>query len=95
VARSFNRLVHLQGRQLTEVMNEKHENVKYLPGIKLPKNLVASSDIEEVVRDANILVFCAPHQFMRGIVGNLKGKVRTLPWRGPPQMPQCHRCGEK
>jgi glycerol-3-phosphate dehydrogenase (NAD+) len=30
-----------EGRKLTEVINEKHENVKYLPGIKLPENVVS------------------------------------------------------
>ena len=35
-----------EGRRLSELINEKHENVKYLPGIKLPDNVVAQSDIQ-------------------------------------------------
>lgn len=31
-----------EGRKLTEVVNERHENVKYLPGVKLPNNVVSS-----------------------------------------------------
>lgn len=31
---------NFEGRKLTEVVNEKHENVKYLPGVKLPENVV-------------------------------------------------------
>lgn len=27
-------------RKLTDIINELHENVKYLPGIKLPENVV-------------------------------------------------------
>lgn len=30
----------IDGRKLTEIINTEHENVKYLPGHKLPKNVV-------------------------------------------------------
>lgn len=30
----------VDGRKLTEIINETHENVKYLPGHKLPANVV-------------------------------------------------------
>lgn len=30
----------INGRKLTDIINELHENVKYLPGIKLPENVV-------------------------------------------------------
>lgn len=29
------------GRKLTEIINTQHENVKYLPGHKLPPNVVS------------------------------------------------------
>jgi glycerol-3-phosphate dehydrogenase len=47
---------------LTEIINEKHENVKYLPGIKLPKNIVAVSDAVEAASGADLLIFVLPHQ---------------------------------
>ena len=50
------------GRKLTEVINETHENPKYLPGIKLPENIVATPNIREAVKDAHVLVFVMPHQ---------------------------------
>ena len=31
----------VNGRKLTEIINTDHENVKYLPGHKLPENVVA------------------------------------------------------
>ena len=67
----------LQGRELTEIINTEHENVTYFPDVDLPPNLVANSDLASVVREADILVFCAPHQFMRGLVSSLQGKVCT------------------
>lgn len=30
----------IDGRKLTEIINTEHENVKYLPGHKLPSNVV-------------------------------------------------------
>ncbi|TKY63164.1 Glycerol-3-phosphate dehydrogenase of NAD(+) [Spatholobus suberectus] len=65
------------GEKLTDVINKTNENVKYLPGIKLGKNVVADPDLENAVKDSNMLVFVTPHQFMEGICKRLAGKVRA------------------
>lgn len=31
----------INGRRLSEIINQEHENVKYLPGYKIPKNVVS------------------------------------------------------
>ncbi|KAK4781607.1 hypothetical protein SAY86_015709 [Trapa natans] len=64
------------GEKLTDVINRTNENVKYLPGIKLGKNVVADADLENAVKDANMLVFVTPHQFMEGICKRLVGKIK-------------------
>ena len=51
-------------RKLTEVINGEHENVKYLPGIKFTENVVADPDVTSAVKDATMLVFVLPHQFL-------------------------------
>lgn len=33
----------INGKKLTEIINETHENVKYLPGQKLPENVVSTT----------------------------------------------------
>jgi glycerol-3-phosphate dehydrogenase (NAD+) len=33
----------VNGRKLTEIINQEHENVKYLPGHKLPPNVVRAN----------------------------------------------------
>ncbi|KAK9243052.1 NAD-dependent glycerol-3-phosphate dehydrogenase N-terminus-domain-containing protein [Lipomyces tetrasporus] len=63
------------GKKLTEIINTQHENVKYLPGIKLPSNVVAVPDLLDAVKDADLLVFNVPHQFLPRICSQLKGKV--------------------
>lgn len=64
-----------QGKKLTEIINTEHENKKYLPGIKLPSNLVAFADAREAAKGANILVFCLPHQFVPNVCKTLKGHI--------------------
>lgn len=32
----------VNGRKLTEIINQDHENLKYLPGHKLPENVVST-----------------------------------------------------
>ncbi|EOY02594.1 PREDICTED: glycerol-3-phosphate dehydrogenase [NAD(+)] [Theobroma cacao] len=63
------------GEKLTDVINRTNENAKYLPGIKLGKNVIADPDLDNAVKDANMLVFVTPHQFMEGICKRLVGKV--------------------
>lgn len=62
-------------RKLTEVINHTNENVKYLPGIRLPSNLHANPSIEDAVKDATILVFNLPHQFILKTCEQIQGKI--------------------
>lgn len=66
----------VDGRNLTSIINEDHENVRYLPGVKLPDNVKANADIVEVAKDADLLVFNLPHQFLPRILSQLKGKIK-------------------
>lgn len=66
----------VNGRNLTEIINQDHENVRYLPGVQLPKNLRANPDIVEVAKDADLLVFNLPHQFLPRICKQLKGNLK-------------------
>jgi len=54
----------VEGRKLSEIINTQHENVKYLPGVKLPSNVIAVPDLAEAATAATILVFALPHQFL-------------------------------
>jgi glycerol-3-phosphate dehydrogenase (NAD+) len=46
------------------VINERHENPKYLPGVGLGENVRAVPDLVEAVNDADCIVLCTPHQFV-------------------------------
>lgn len=66
----------VNGRKLTEIINNDHENVKYLPGHKLPTNVVAVPDVVETAHDADIIIFVLPHQFMTSTCKPLMGKIK-------------------
>lgn len=75
--RAIDRLFHpqIKGRKLTEIINTEHENVKYLPGIKLPDNIHAVPSASEAATGADLLIFVLPHQFIESICKELKGKI--------------------
>ncbi len=62
-------------RKLSEVINERHENVKYLPNIELPHNIVAMPDLQEACRDATVLIFVLPHQFLPPLLRKVREVV--------------------
>jgi glycerol-3-phosphate dehydrogenase (NAD+) len=68
----------VNGRNLSEIINETHENVKYLQGIKLPENLYAEPDLLKAIDGATALVFCIPHQFIGGILNQMKPAIEAM-----------------
>ena len=53
------------------------ENMMYLPGIPLPKNILPSSDLEFVLEAQKVVVMAVPSHYMRGVVGRLKSFLST------------------
>ncbi|XP_074623054.1 glycerol-3-phosphate dehydrogenase [NAD(+)], cytoplasmic-like isoform X1 [Acropora palmata] len=66
----------IDGKKLTEIINSEHENVKYLKGHKLPENIKANPDVVEAAKDADILVFVLPHQFVKNVCRKLKDSIK-------------------
>ncbi|ORX72224.1 NAD-dependent glycerol-3-phosphate dehydrogenase [Linderina pennispora] len=65
----------VEGKKLTEIINTQHENVKYLPGHKLPANVIAVPDACEAVRGATHIVVVIPHQFIEHLLKTIHGSV--------------------
>jgi glycerol-3-phosphate dehydrogenase (NAD(P)+) len=62
-------------------INSLHRNADYLPGIKLPENIVASSDIAETLEGAKQIYLSVPSQSLRQNLnqwGNLLEKDAIL-----------------
>lgn len=45
----------VNGRKLTEIINTDHENVKYLPGHKLPPNVVSMKTLFDPFSDCLVI----------------------------------------
>eukprot|EP00761_Pharyngomonas_kirbyi_P012623 gb/GECH01012650.1/.p1 GENE.gb/GECH01012650.1/~~gb/GECH01012650.1/.p1 ORF type:complete len:358 (+),score=101.67 gb/GECH01012650.1/:1-1074(+) len=65
----------IEGKKLTEIINSQHENVKYLPNVKLPENIIASPDAQDTVKDATLLIFVLPHQFVPKVCNTIKDHI--------------------
>ncbi|KAF3840238.1 hypothetical protein F7725_018955 [Dissostichus mawsoni] len=69
---------NINGRNLSDIINTEHENIKYLPGYKLPENVVAVPKLRDAAEGADLLVFVVPHQFIRSLCDDMKGCSRIL-----------------
>jgi glycerol-3-phosphate dehydrogenase (NAD(P)+) len=57
-----------------------HENRQYLPGVRLPKSLQASSSIADTVQDAAAVVFAVPSHVAGGVAAQVAGHLpRGIP----------------
>jgi len=66
----------VNGESIVKIINERHENIKYLPGVKLPVNIVSVPDLTRAVSDADLLIFICPHQFLPRTCSTIKGKLK-------------------
>lgn len=62
-------------KDLCQIISEKRENLRYLPGFQLSKNIAPYSDLELAVQGAKIIITVAPSQHVRGIFKTLSSLV--------------------
>jgi len=63
-----------------ETLRERRENVKFLPGVRLPHELHLTGDMAEAASEAELIVMAAPAQFVRSVAERLRPHYR----RGVP-----------
>jgi glycerol-3-phosphate dehydrogenase (NAD(P)+) len=52
-------------REVSETISERGENTLFLPGVSIPKRISVTPDIEEALRDAEIVVSVMPSHHVR------------------------------
>ena len=57
--------------EYVDVLNRQRENVKFLPGVKLPDSLRLTADIAEAAADAKLIVMASPAQHVRKVAVRL------------------------
>ena len=77
-------LLHKNGHQVTvwsiseeevKLLSEKREHVSKLPGVKLPKDMVFTTDIESTVKGKDFVVLAVPSPFTRKTARNMSSYV--------------------
>ena len=73
-------LLHYNGHDVTvweykknyvKVLEKTRINQKYLPGIKIPKSIKITHDLEEASSYQNMIVLAVPSQFLRSVIKDI------------------------
>ncbi|HLC60969.1 MAG TPA: NAD(P)H-dependent glycerol-3-phosphate dehydrogenase [Candidatus Nanoarchaeia archaeon] len=59
-------------KELANEINIKKENTQYLPGIRIPNNLVVDSSLKNVTDGSDIMITAVPSEFLRATLSELK-----------------------
>ena len=78
-------LLHSNGHQVTvwsineeevEMLSKEREHKGKLPGVKIPEDMVFTSDMETAIKEKDFLVLAVPSAFTRGTARNMKPFVK-------------------
>lgn len=78
-------LLHSNGHQVTvwsinedevEMLSKEREHKTKLPGVKIPEDMVFTSDMEKAIKEKDFLVLAVPSAFTRGTARNMKPFVK-------------------
>ena len=58
--------------EVTDSINNEHENKKFLPGFALSENLTASCDLNKVASNKDFIIFASPSLFLASTVAKVK-----------------------
>lgn len=78
-------LLHKNGHKVTvwsiveaeiEMLQKEHEHKDKLPGVRLPEDMIFTTNLEEAVKDKDILVLAVPSPYTRTTSHNMASLVR-------------------
>jgi glycerol-3-phosphate dehydrogenase (NAD(P)+) len=63
-----------------KLLKTKRENIKFLPGVKIPEEIKFTPSLEEALDRRDVVILAVPSQYMRGVLQmlkmhNLQGKI--------------------
>jgi len=62
-----------RGDEVAALVNRKHENTVYLPGIRLAPDLIATTELRDAVFGADLVVMVVPSHAMRATIAAASG----------------------
>ncbi len=77
-------------KSYTEIVNRKRENTKFLKGIKIPSQILITSELKQALNHAQIIILVIPSQYLRSVLKkikkfSLKGRVFLSATKGIEQ----------
>jgi len=69
-------IIYARNKELAKNINEHHCNSTYLPAITLSRNISATANIEDAVKDADIILSVVPTQFTREAFEKIKPFIK-------------------
>jgi glycerol-3-phosphate dehydrogenase (NAD(P)+) len=70
--------VWVRNPEVAAEINTEHTNAAYLPAVTLPRRLRATADLEEALRDADVLIVGVPSKGFRSTMEDARQWIR--PW---------------
>ena len=73
-------LLHFNGHKVTlweyvksysKVLEKTRENPNYLPGIKIPREINITHNLDEATHQQNMIILAVPSQFLRSVIKNV------------------------
>ena len=58
--------------ELANEIEVKRENAQYLPGIKIPKNVIEDHSLKDVINGSEIIITTIPSEFLRSAIKQIK-----------------------
>jgi glycerol-3-phosphate dehydrogenase (NAD(P)+) len=62
-------------KEHVDMLKTYRENIKFLPGIPIPKDIIITNDIYECIKDTRIIVIAVPSHAVRSVVRRFVDKV--------------------
>ncbi|NNM51833.1 MAG: NAD(P)H-dependent glycerol-3-phosphate dehydrogenase [Pseudomonadales bacterium] len=79
-SRGHDTILWLRDDAQCKVMQEQHENVKYLPGFNLHAGLKYSTDLEKVLAAADLVFFSVPSKAVRRVAREARPFLKEDAW---------------
>jgi glycerol-3-phosphate dehydrogenase (NAD(P)+) len=70
--KGFNIKLWARREELANEIESKRENKQYLPGIKIPSNVIADSSLKNVINGSEIIITAVPSEFLRKMMREIK-----------------------
>ncbi|MGQ9617729.1 MAG: NAD(P)H-dependent glycerol-3-phosphate dehydrogenase [Candidatus Aminicenantia bacterium] len=71
--------IWVREKELVEEMKKRRENTYFLPGIKIPENVMIHNEIESALKGDEIVFFAVPSKFARYVLKEMERYKKDIP----------------